>query len=122
MNKLFQKIDSKLDDATKLTAFIRTLSEDQVNGYYQSLAERKAEYEIEGKSGWTHIYSNQDEYVPSLVKLACRYRLFSVLVSRVKNENKTKKVKPLDKALNTYNALTAREQKTFLKLIGIKAK
>lgn len=122
MNKLVQKIDSKLDEAGKLTAFIRTLSEEQVNGYYQSLAERKAEYEIEGKSGWNHIYLNQDEYVPSLVKLACRYRLFSVLVSRVKNENKTTKVKPLDKAVNAFNGLTAREQKTFLKLIGVKAK
>ncbi len=122
MNKLNQKIDSKLDEAGKLTAFIRNLSDEQVKEYYQSLADRKAEYEVEGKCGWTYIYQHQDEYVPSLVKLSVRYRVFSALVSKVANENKNKKVKPLDKAVNAFNGLTAREQKTFLKLIGVKAK
>ena len=122
MNKLIQKIDSKLDEAGKLTAFIRNLSDEQVKEYYQSLADRKAEYEVEGKCGWTYIYQHQDEYVPSLAKLSVRYRVFSALVSKVANEKKTTKVKPLDKAVNAFNGLTAREQKTFLKLIGVKAK
>jgi len=116
MNELINEIDTKLDEASKLTAFIRKLSDEEVKEYYASLGERKAEYEIEGKSGWMHIYLNQDEYVPSLAKLACRYQLFSTLVSRVKNEDNTTKVKPLDKACSAYDKLTPAEKSSFLKL------
>ena len=121
MNKLIEKIDSKLDEAGKLTAFIRKLSDEEVKEYYQSLADRKAEYEVEGKCGWTYIYQHQNEYVPSLAKLSVRYRVFSALVSKVANEDNTTKAKPLDKACNAYNKLTDAQKKSFLKVNKLKA-
>ena len=101
-------------------AFVRKLTQTNIDEYFQSLTDRKGEYEFSGRSGWTYIYDNPELFPPELVKLARRYKLFACLVSNAKKKKGTAK-SDADKADEAYEALTAKGKAAFHRRQNLKS-
>lgn len=115
-----QTIDMKLDAAYSAVAFVRKLTKKEVAAYFQSLTDRKAEYDFTGKSGWTYIYEHEGSFPTELYKLARRYKLFASMVSNAKKKTGGGK-SDAQKADEAYERLTPAGRTKFLARHNLKS-